>query len=101
MMWSVALVGIAIGQLSAAGEKITLAEGPLESMPEVVRASQQCGVEELSIEVSGGPARMYYNGGQLSGRPAEGLPCLAKWQRANANRLSLNPVWRRYEDGRF
>lgn len=45
-------LGAAIGQFSATGEKITLAEGPLESMAEVARASQECGIVELSIEVS-------------------------------------------------
>lgn len=92
-------LGAAVGQFSATGEKITLAEGPLESMAEVARASQECGIVELSIEVSDGPARMFYAGGQLSGSPAEGLPCLAKWQEKNASRLALAPAWRRYRDG--
>lgn len=100
-MISILALGLsaAIGQFSATGEKITLAEGPLESMAEVARASQECGIAELSIEVSDGPAHMYYAGGQLSGRPAEGLVCLAKWQERNASRLALAPAWRRFRDG--
>jgi len=100
MILAIALgLNAAVGQFSAAGEKITLAEGPLESMAEVARASQQCGIVELTIEVSDGPARMFYAGGQLSGRPAEGLKCLARWEEKNAPRLALAPVWHRYKDG--
>jgi hypothetical protein len=76
-----------------------LAEGPFDSIALAVKAARKCGIEELRLEVRAASTRMFYAGDPKPNAGNVSLLCLARWQRANAERLSLSKRWFQYDYG--
>ncbi len=76
-----------------------LAEGPFDSVVAVAKAARSCGLEALRLEVRQERTLMFLGGEAEPSRSKDSLLCLARWQKANAKRLSLVSRWFQYDYG--
>jgi hypothetical protein len=76
-----------------------LAEGPFDSVVAVAKTARKCGIETLRLEVRRESTLMFYAGEPEPQKGNGSFLCLARWQKANAKRLSLVSRWFQYDYG--
>jgi hypothetical protein len=89
-----ALAAIALAlQTTSGAPQAPIAAGPFSSIVEVLGAANECGVQQLRIEMyptkNAGDTRLYL----LQSPQTVELKCLNSWLTVNGKRLRLAPRW--------